>query len=95
VTLSATLGLFGGAIVLVALPLVRASEMSEHESARERAEEPVLVHRVHLDRQLRTIPVSVVFHRLDRISLGHSQRPVFKSLDGHRLANGLLAPMTC
>ncbi|HEY3392420.1 MAG TPA: hypothetical protein VGK58_06925 [Lacipirellulaceae bacterium] len=92
-TLSATLVLFGGAIMLAA-PVVRTAEMNEHGS-RERAEDPTLAHRVELERYLRFESRPAVFLQPAQRSLGHSQRPILEPPAGHRLANGLLAPITC
>jgi hypothetical protein len=92
--LSATLALFGGAIMLVAVPVVRTAEMNE-QGSRERAEDPTLAHRVELERHLRLASGPVAFLQLAQMSLGHSQRPVLEPPAGHRLANGLLAPITC
>jgi hypothetical protein len=91
---SATLALFGGALMLTAVPLVRSAEMNEPGS-RERAEDPTLAHRVELERYLRFASGPGAFLKPDRIRLGHSQRPVLEPPAGHRLANGLLAPITC
>jgi hypothetical protein len=91
---SATLALFGGALMLTAVPLVRTAEMNEHGS-RERAEDPTLAHRLELDRYLHCDSRPAAFLQPAQLSLGHSQRPVLEPPAGHRLANGLLAPITC
>ena len=93
--LSATLALFGGAMLLVALPLVRVAENNEHGSQRERVEEPTPVRRIDHDRHLRSEYGVAAFLQPTRPTLGHAQRLVLDSLPGHRLANGLLAPLTC
>jgi hypothetical protein len=91
---SATMALFGGAIMLTAVPVVRTAEMNEHGS-RERAEDPTLAHRVELERYLRFASGPGAFLQPAQTWLGHSQRPVIEPPAGHRLANGLLAPITC
>jgi hypothetical protein len=92
--ISATLALFGGAVMLTAVPVVRSAEMNESGS-RERAEDPTLVHRVELERYLRFECGLSAILQPDRMSLGHSQRPDLAPPAGHRLSNGLLAPITC
>jgi hypothetical protein len=91
--LSTTLLLFGG-VMMTAAPVVRSAEMNEH-SSRERAEDPTLAHRVELDRCLRFDSRPAAFMQPAQLSLGHSQRPILDPPAGHRLANGLLAPITC
>jgi hypothetical protein len=91
---TATLALFGGAVMLTAVPVVRTAEMNE-QGSRERVEDPTLAHRVELERYLRFASGPGAFLQPVRISLGHSQRPILEPPAGHRLANGLLAPITC
>ena len=91
--LSATLVLFGG-IMMTAAPVVRSTELNE-QGSRERSEDPTLAHRVVLERFLRFDGRPAAFLQPARLSLGHSQRPVLEPPAGHRLANGLLAPITC
>jgi hypothetical protein len=91
--LSANLLLFGG-IMMTAAPVVRSTELNEHGS-RERVEDPTLSHRVELERYLRFASGPCSFLQSDRNLLGHSQRPILEPPAGHRLANGLLAPITC
>ena len=88
------MALVGVAILLVAIPVARSAEMNEHGSSRERAEELTLVHRLELDRHLRCENRPAAIMQPAR-SLGHSQRPILDPLSGHRLPNGLLAPITC
>jgi hypothetical protein len=91
----AHLSLFGGAILLMAVPLVRASEINEHESPRERVEDPTLTRRIDHDRHLHLEYGVVAFLQPAWPCLGHAQRQVLTPLSGHRLTNGLLAPITC
>jgi hypothetical protein len=91
--LSAALVLFGG-IMMTAAPVVRSTELNEH-SSRERAEDPTIAHRVELERYLRFANGPDAFLRPAQLALGHSQRPILEPPAGHRLANGLLAPITC
>jgi hypothetical protein len=91
----AVLLLLGG----VGAPLVasRTAELEETCSAKNRVEELSLGHRVSAQRQLRQEAgrVSASLMPLAPRSLGHAQNPVFNALGGHRMPNGLLAPMTC
>jgi hypothetical protein len=80
--------------MMTAAPVVRTAEMNE-QGPRERAEDPTLAHRVELERYLRFASGPCAFLQPDRILLGHSQRPILEPPAGHRLANGLLAPITC
>lgn len=93
VALLANLSLFGGAVLLVAVPLVRASEMNEH--GRERVEEPTVARRIDHDRHLHLENPVAASLQPARPCLGHSQRQILDPHPGHRLANGLLAPITC
>ena len=92
--LLANLSLFAGAIVLVAVPLVRASEINELAS-RERIEEPTITRRVEHERHLHLENRVAAFLQPARPCLGHAQCQILHPLPGHRLANGLLAPITC
>ena len=91
--LLANLSLFGGVVLLVAVPVVRASEMNEN--GRERVEEPTVARRIDHDRHLHLENRVAAFLQPARPCLGHAQRQVLDPLPGHRLANGLLAPITC
>ena len=91
----ASLALFGGTALLVAVPLVRASELNEQGSQRERVEEPSLARHVDHDKHLILSSGVAAFLQPARPLLGHAQRLVLDPLPGHRLANGLLAPLTC
>jgi hypothetical protein len=91
----ALLLLFGG----IGGPILasRIAELEEVCSAKNRCEEQSLGHRVSPQRQLRSEMASLttVISALIVRPLGHTQKPVFNALGGHRLPNGLLAPLTC
>jgi hypothetical protein len=81
---------------LLAVPTVRTNELHEIGAAKERVEDATLVTRATSKRACQDVRCDVAVHaasiqtRLDR------QRRVEPShVDGHRLANDLLAPMTC
>ena len=91
-----SVSLFAGSISLVAVPLIRTVETSESGSPKERCEDPTLAARVQHERQFLEFHNNIAaFLQPTRPTLGHAQRPVFAPLPGHRLTNGLLAPMTC
>jgi hypothetical protein len=94
-TLAASFALFLGGISLLAVPVVRAAEAGESSGSHERNEDPTLTTRFEHDRLLSLESRVASFLQLARPCLGHAQRPVLELLPGHRLANGLLAPMTC
>jgi hypothetical protein len=75
----------------------RSAELEETCSAKNRVEELSLGQRLNAQRQLRQEAgrVSAALTPLAPRSLGHAQNPVFNALGGHRMPNGLLAPMTC
>ena len=91
----AILLLFGG----IGAPLVasRTAELEETCSAKNRVEELSFGHRVNAQRQLRLEAGRVTASLLPLAPrlLGHAQNPVFNALGGHRMPNGLLAPLTC
>lgn len=82
-----------GASVLV-IPEIRAAQAGESES-NERGEDPSLTSRFEHDRLMHLECRVAAFVELTRPNLGHAQRPVIEPHSGHRLSNGLLAPMTC
>jgi hypothetical protein len=94
-----------GAIPLAALLLLggigaplaasRTAELEETCSAKNRVEELSPGQRVSAQRQLRQEAGRVTAALTPLASLGHAQNPVFNSNGGHRLPNGLLAPLTC
>lgn len=87
--------LFGG--IGSPLAMSRAAELEEIVPAKCVSEEFSLVHRGHPHRQMRfdagtkmaALTVS------PSLTLGHTQNIVLSSPSGHRLPNGLLAPITC
>jgi hypothetical protein len=92
VTAATLLGVF-----LVTVPVTRASVNSERTDASERCEEIQFSHRNERIRRLALenlrsaqVRALVVTH-----TTGRSQWPDFDPPAGHRLSNGLLAPMTC
>jgi hypothetical protein len=93
--LAASLALILGGVSLLAVPVVRATEAGETSGSHERNEDPSLTTRFEHDRLLSLESRVASFLQLVRPCLGHAQRPVLDLLPGHRLANGLLAPMTC
>lgn len=82
-----------GATVLV-VPEIRAAEAGESES-NERGEDTSLTSRFEHDQLMNLECRVAAFVELTRPNLGHAQRPVIEPHSGHRLSNGLLAPMTC
>lgn len=97
--LAAILAFFAGGMSgpLLALADVRSSESQENAPTSERSEEMVTVSRCDHARHLRwerlqpavTSKISVVFE------VGHAPEVATHAPDGHRLSNGLLAPLTC
>lgn len=90
----AALLLLGG----LGAPLVaaRLAELQENCSANSRVEELSFGHGPQSQRQLRDVGrVTAALMPLAPRLLGHAQYPVFNALGGHRMPNGLLAPMTC
>jgi hypothetical protein len=87
--------LCGCAVLLVAVPLTRSSELNEISSQRERNEESSYANRVDNEKHLRLSHGFTTFVQLARPLLGHAQRCVLAPPSGHRLLNGLLAPITC
>ena len=88
--------LFASSVSLLAVPLIRSAEASESGSPKERCEDPTISARVQHERQFLDFHRNhAAFMRPVRSVLGHAQRPVLDPLPGHRLTNGLLAPLTC
>jgi hypothetical protein len=75
----------------------RSAELEETCTAKNRIEELSVGQRVNAHRQLRqeASHVTASLTPLTPRSLGHAQNPVFNALGGHRMPNGLLAPLTC
>jgi hypothetical protein len=91
-----TMALFAGSASVMALPLIRTVESSESESPKERCEDPTIASRAQHERQFLEFHRGIAaFLQPARPTLGHAQRPVLTPLPGHRLTNGLLAPITC
>lgn len=86
-----------GAVLLLVVPTVRTSELSEVETATQRVEIAATETRtVNLKRQtLHGRQERVVFTASHPFLLGHAQQVSPALASGHRLANGLMAPMTC
>jgi hypothetical protein len=84
-------------VLLVAVPVTRASENNERTAPNERCEELSMTGRVDRVRTLaleclRDSPMRAIAFIAN---VGHAQRPDLDPPAGHRLANGLLAPLTC
>jgi hypothetical protein len=81
------------------MPLVSSSrfaELEENSPAKTRLEELSIGHRLSPQRQLRNDVVRLAAHVfLSPRFLGHTQNPILNAPRGHRLPNGLLAPLTC
>ncbi len=94
--LTAALALLVG-VTLVVIPTIRSTEANESGAAKERGEEPSLTGRLDHARHLRLEFCGLATMRAcpKPQSLGHAQRPVLEPPSGHRLSNGLLAPLTC
>ena len=84
------------AAFLVAVPMIRTSELSELDTAKERVEEVSLVTRsIILKRLSNHVRHERVAVMSPPVQLGHAQHRVIFQPSGHRLPNGLMAPMTC
>jgi hypothetical protein len=80
------------------VPTIRASEMNETGSPKERVEEVSFVTRTSslLRTALHGRREATVFTSSIQARLGREERrPEPVAFDGHRLPNGLLAPLTC
>lgn len=75
----------------------RSAELEECAPSKNVSEEFSLVHRGHPHRQLRFDAGTKMsaLTVLPPLTLGHTQKHVLNSPRGHRLPNGLLAPLTC
>jgi hypothetical protein len=86
-------------ILLVAVPVTRASENNERTTPNERCEEFSATGRCDRVRHLALeyLRVSHVHSRAVAVlpNVGHAQLPDLDPPAGHRLPNGLLAPLTC
>ncbi len=86
-------------IFVVAIPMTRSSEINERSTSNERCEELTMTGRCDRVRNLALeyLRVSHVHgHALAVLAnIGRSQLPDLDPPAGHRLPNGLLAPLTC
>jgi hypothetical protein len=82
---------------LVFAPESRLAEMQENMPAHERSEEYATVGRHDHERQLKLEQrrSAIIFETPACARLGHTQNRVLFAPGGHRLSNGLLAPLTC
>jgi hypothetical protein len=82
-------------IFLLVVPVTRSSEINERAS--ERCEELSLGGRVERVRSLaiETLRGTPLGALTVVANVGHAQRPILDPPVGHRLSNGLLAPLTC
>ena len=81
-------------------PLVstsRFTELEENSPVKSLCEELLLTQRINPQRQLRYEAGSkmLALSILQPRTLGHTQNCILVSFSGHRLHNGLLAPITC
>jgi hypothetical protein len=74
----------------------RSSESQENAPPSERQEEFTTMgrfdHERHMKQEQRQL--AIIFE-VPSVHLGHTQNAVLLAPSGHRLANGLLAPLTC
>ncbi len=85
------------AMFVLIVPTIRSNELSEINGSKERVEDVLLTTRVvnpH-DTCLNGRRVAIVFSSSIQARLGRDHSSESFRLDGHRLPNGLLAPMTC
>ncbi len=84
------------AVFLVAMPTIRMNESCELDTAKERVEEVSVLTRSfnlkRLSRHVRRERVEVVSAP---VRLGYARQHGISLFSGHRLPNGLMAPMTC
>ena len=95
VTLAATIGLMGGPTMLS--PAFGLAELNEQLPTKERNEEASAPKRFDQHRHLRLNqrPIGIVFILPALPCLDRAKPIVADSSHGHRLPNGLLAPLTC
>lgn len=85
-------------LVIFLVPTIRTSEMNEPGSSKERVEDATFTARTAslLRSPLHGRREALVFTSSIQARLGREElRPQPAPLAGHRLPNGLLAPMTC
>lgn len=75
----------------------RSTESEQSAPVDERPEEATANSRVDHQRQAKLDQrrVAIIFEEPSSSHLGHTQKSVLFTPSGHRLANGLLAPITC
>jgi hypothetical protein len=89
--------LLSGGLTTAVVASIRFAELEENSTITLRCEElshsnrinPQRLHRVEAGR------ITSAPSMLSPRTLGHRQHLVLNTLDGHRLPNGLLAPITC
>jgi hypothetical protein len=82
---------------LIILPESRSGEAQENAPLNERQEEFASQGRLDHERlmKLEQRRLAIIFEVPASSRLGHTQNAVLFAPSGHRLANGLLAPLTC
>jgi hypothetical protein len=93
--LAVAIGGLGGPVMSAAE--TRASSSEENIPVDERQEESTATFRVDHHRQVKLDErrLAIVFEVPTSARLGHTQNTVLFAPSGHRLSNGLLAPLTC
>jgi hypothetical protein len=81
----------------VAVPMIQAAENGERTNSSERSEELTIASRHERARRLAELHLHTTQFRAVMVvmNIGRTQLPDLDPSAGHRLANGLLAPMTC
>jgi hypothetical protein len=89
--------LLSGCLTTSVVASIRFAELEENLPVSSRSEELSHSNRISPQRQHRIEAgrISTPLSLLSPHSLGHTQHPVLNAPDGHRLPNGLLAPITC
>jgi hypothetical protein len=87
-------GGIGGPLMI--FPDTRSNESQENAPPSERQEEFTTVSRFDHERHMKLEQrrLAIIFE-VPSSHLGHTQNAVLLAPSGHRLANGLLAPLTC
>ena len=82
---------------LIILSDSRSGEAQENAPLNERQEEFTSLSRLDHERlmKLEQRRLAIIFEVPASSRLGHTQKAVLLAPSGHRLANGLLAPLTC
>ena len=91
----AMVGVSGGPLII--LSGSRSGEAQENAPLNERQEEFTTMGRFDHERlmKLEQRRLAIIFEVPASSRLGHTQNAVLLAPSGHRLANGLLAPLTC